>query len=195
MIFHHAAKKLIYLISCFQIALIRLLWNILEKHQGIRDGPCEICEISSRLMRSRRDCRDLTEIAARYLPSRRGCRDHAVIVEISPWRMWHSKSRQDRGKISSISPRFVETSPRCFRNQRMSWWDLSDLAMIFVGFSNLVKFAARFSTSRQDWRDLAVKFDSFCILRRFWKTQTSYWDCQNITQSFPDGMNNFPPWI
>ena len=162
--------------------------------QNLRD-LVEIDEISPRLMRSRRDCRDLAEIAARYLPSRWGCRDHAVIVEISPWRMWHSKSRQDRGKISSISPKFVETSPRCFRYQRMSWWDLSDLAMIFVGFSNLVKFAARFSTSRQDWRDLAVKFDSFCILRRFWKTQTSYRDCQNITQSFPDGMNNFPPWI
>ena len=68
----------------------------------------------------------------------------------------------------------------------MSWRDLSDLVMIFVGFSNLVEFAARFSTSRRDCRDLAVKFDSFCILPRFWKTQTSYRDCQNITQSFPD---------
>ena len=131
----------------------------------------EIAENSPRLPRSRRD------------------------REISPRRSWHSKSRRDRGEISSISPRFVETSPWCLRNQQMSWRDLSDLAMIFVGFSNLVEFAARFSTSRRDWRDLAVKFDSFCILPRFWKTQTSYRDCQNITQSFPDGMNNFPPWI
>ena len=175
----------------------------------------DIGEISPRSARSRRDWGDLAEIAeisprsrhdvcwilnlgeiaARYLPSRRDCRDHAEIVEISPWRSWHSKSRRDCGEVSSISPRFVETSPRCLRNQQMSWRDLSDLTMIFVGFSNLVEFTARFSTSRRDWRDLAVKFDSFCILPRFWKTQTSYRDCQNITQSFPDGINNFPPLI
>ena len=41
----------------------------------------------------------------------------------------------------------------------------------------------------RDWRDLAMKFDSFCILPRFWKTQTSYRDCQNITESFPDGAD------
>ena len=147
------------------------------------------------LLRSRRDWRDIAEIgeiSSRLMRSRQDCRD---LAEISPWRSWHSKSWRDRGEISSISPRFVEASPRCLRNQQMSWRDLSDLAMIFVGFSNLVEFAARFSTSRRDWRDLTVKFDSFCILPRFWKTQTSYRDCQNITQSFPDGMNNFPPWI
>ena len=84
-------------------------------------------------------------------------------------------------EITEISPRFLEISLWClwvFKTRRDRW----DLAMIFVGFSNLVEFAARFSTSRRDWRDLAVKFDSFCILPRFWKTQTSYWDCQNITQ-------------
>ena len=35
--------------------------------------------------------------------------------------------------------------------------------MMFVGFSNLVEFTARFSTSRQDWKDCAVKFASFLI--------------------------------
>ena len=148
-------------------------WFLLDSKSRRDRG--EICSISPRLPRTRRDL--------------------AEIVEISPWRSWNSKSRRDRGKISSISPRFVETSPWCLKNQQISWRDLSDLAMIFVGFSNLAEFAARFSTSHRDWRDLAVKFDSFCILPRFWKTQTSYRDCQNITQSFPGGMNNFPSWI
>ena len=148
--------------------------------------------------KSRWERGEISSITPRLLRTRRDCQDRAEIVEILPWHSWHARSRRDilhLTEITEISPRFVKTSPRCLRNQQMSWQDLSDLAMIFVGFSNLFEFAARFSTSRRDWRDLAVKFDSFCILPRFWKTQTSYRDCQNITQSFPDGMNNFPPWI
>ena len=146
--------------------------------------PCKIfTEISQRLARSHRDWWDLAEIAE---ISPGSCHDVCWILNL--------------GKISSISPRlprlprFVKSSPWCLWVFE-SRWDRWDLAMIFVGFSNLVEFVARFSTSRRDWRDLTVKFDSFCILPRFWKTQTSYRDCQNITQLFPDGMNNFPPWI
>ena len=86
----------------------------------------------------RRDCGEISSISPRLPRTRQDCRDRAKIVEISPWRSWHSKSRRDRGEISSILPKFVETSPWCLRSQQMSWWDLSDLAMIFVGFSNLV---------------------------------------------------------
>ena len=117
------------------------------------------CPDLPRLQRSQRDlammlpsCHDLREIAVRYPPSPRllrTCQDCTEIVEISPWCSWHSKSWRDHGKISSISPRFVEISPWClwvFESRRDHW----DLAMIFLGFLNLVKFVARFSTSRQD---------------------------------------------
>ena len=61
-------------------------WFLLDSKSQRDRG--EICSISPRLPRTRRDCWDLAEI-----------------VEISPWRSWNSKSRRDRGKISSISPR------------------------------------------------------------------------------------------
>ena len=68
----------------------------------------DLVEIEEISPRSRHDVcwiLNLSEIAARYLPSRRDCRELAEIVEILPWCLWHSKSRRDRGEISSISPR------------------------------------------------------------------------------------------
>ena len=138
--------------------------------------------------KSQQDRGEISSISPRLSRTRQDCWDHTEIVEISPWCSWHSKSRQDRGEISSISPRFAETSPWCLRNQQISWRDLSDLVFLLL-------VSQISSSSRRDFLHLAEKLDSFCILPRFWKTKTSYWDCQNITQSFPEGINNFSPWI
>ena len=170
--------------------------------------PCKIfTEISPR---SRHDVRwilNISEIAARYLPSRRDCRELAEIAEFAP-RL--QRSRHDILNLGEIAARY----PPSRRDYRDLAEICRDLTTMFEKPTNVM---ARSQWSRhdicwflkshrvcgeifyiylsRDWRDPAVKFDSFCILPRFWKTQTSYRDCQNITQSFPDGMNNFPPWI
>lgn len=117
-----------------------------------------ITEISPRLPISRwdmyRSCHDvweilnLGEISARYPPSHRDyldldeiCRDLAMFVSF-----WASvRSWRDFLHLFKIA----EISQWCL-------W-VSQI---------LVKFAARFSTSRQDWQDLSVKLNSFSISER-----------------------------
>ena len=59
-----------------------------------------------------------------------------------------------------------------------------------------VKFMVRFSTTRRDWQDLAVKLDSFCIsVRSHQDFEIHKLLTKILTQSFPDGMNNFLRWL
>ena len=79
------------------------------------------------------------------------------LAEISPWCLWIFLNL---GEISSILPRLLRSR------------------------HDLVEFVARFSTSCQDWRDLAVRFHSSCIsVRSRWNSTSSNGDYCLYTQN------------
>ena len=150
---------------------------------------------------------NLGEISGRYLPSCWDSWELTEIVEILSWCLWNSKTWWNSGDISSISPRSVEISPWCLWVSE-SRWDFLHLTEI-AEISPWYLWVSQISLSSQwdflhlaeigeilPWSStLSVSQDLANILPKFWKTQTSYQDCQHITQSFPHGINNFPRWI
>ena len=58
------------------------------------------------------------------LPEQNFYRDLTKIVEILPWCLWDSKSRQDRSEISSISPRWPRSCRDCRDLTKISPWCL-----------------------------------------------------------------------
>ena len=142
-------------------------------------SPKSLCKIFTEILpRSRHDVWEILNLSVITARKPRSCRDLTTMFVI----FW-------------ISVRFPP-----------SRWDCWDLAMIL-------------SSSWRDFLQLAeigeifaVKFDSFCIsLRSHCKIllilkdkllteivnilPRSRQNCQHLTQSFPDGMNNFLCWI
>ena len=154
--------------------------HVFLKHIPVQNCYRDLAEIgeisiSSRLMRSRRDCRDLAEISPwclldskfrrdrgeissispRLPRTRQDCRDRTEIVEISPWRLWHSKSQRDRGEISSISPR-LPRSRRDLKRPHHNVWKTNKCHGEISAISPWYLLVSQISSSlRQDFLHLA----------------------------------------
>ena len=159
------------------------------------------------LARLQRSCHDvcwilnlseISSISPRLLRTRQDCRDCAEIVKMLPWCSWHSKSRRDCGEISSILPRL----PRSCHDV-CEFLNLGEISAISPWYLLVSQIS---SSSRQDslhlakigeislWSStLAVSCQDF--ERHKLLTEIAKKKKKNITQSFSDGMNNFPPWI
>ena len=108
-------------------------WRLLDSKSRRDRG--EISSFSPRLPRSHRDCRDLAMMFVTFLISARSRRDILHLTEI----------------CRDLAIMFVSfwISARSLRSRHDICW-----------FIKSCRVRVRFSSSRRDWRDLAMKFNS-----------------------------------